>query len=350
MKKLFAVILALCMTLSLCACGGSADSGASNDGSNAASGSGASNPEYEWTLAHHLAEQSQQHKSFVKFADDVFEKSGGRIKINVSFGAALGSQRELIEQVNLGTIEMALSEASLYANYSEEFSLICMPFLFENEDQYIQVASASIGDKLNEILMEDTNMRNVAWIYGGTRDIYSSKPIQSMDDLAALKIRTPESTVFVESFKAMGANPTPVAANEMYTALQQGVVEAMEGSLETGYTYKIYEVAKNCFQTCHILAGCALAMNEDVYDRLPADLQAVIDECAVDMTAYCGELVAESNDYYYGLLSDEGVNFVELSPEEREKAKNMVADFSTAYIGDNSVMMEMYKEILEAAK
>lgn len=112
MKRFLAFLMTLCMLATLTACGGSSDSDQSG-GEQSSQETG--KPEYEWTLAHHLAEASQQHKGFVKFADDVYEKSGGRIKINISFGAALGSQRELIEQVNLGTIEMALSEASLLA-------------------------------------------------------------------------------------------------------------------------------------------------------------------------------------------------------------------------------------------
>lgn len=345
MRRFFALLLTACMMFTLTACGGS---GGGAPAPGAAQGDGA--PEYEWTLAHHLAEASQQHLGFLKFADDVYEKSGGRIKITVSFGAALGSQRELIEQVNLGTIEMALGEASLLANYCEEFGLICMPFLFRDEDQYVDVATHVVGDALNEILAAQSNLRNVAWIYGGTRDVYSTKPVTCMADLKGLKIRTPESPVFVQSFEAMGANPTPVAANEMYTAIQQGVVDAMEGSLETGYTYKIYEVAKNCLQTSHILAGCDLVMNNQLYQSLPDELKAVIDECSRDMTAYEGGLVAESNETYYDLLEKEGVIFTQLTDAERETAKEMVAGFSDAYIGDNDTMRSLYEKVLEATK
>lgn len=351
MKKIVALILSLCMVFALCACGSSAPSSSTAAPTEAASSDAkADKPEYEWTLAHHLAESSQQHLGYVKLAEDLYEKSNGRIKLNISSGAALGSQRELIEQCNLGTIEFAHSEASLLANYCEEFGLICMPFLFADEDQYVDIANNVIGDQLNDILTAKTNLRNVAWIYGGTRDVYSTKPLTGIESLAGLKIRTPESPVFVQSFQAMGANPTPVAANEMYTAIQQGVVDAMEGSLETGYNFKIYEVAKNCLQTSHILAGVDLVMNNAVYTALPDDLKAVLNECLADMIVYEGQLVADSNEKYYDLLVSEGVVFTQLSDEERAAAKEMVAGVSDEYIGTNETMRSIYDQIVAETK
>ena len=203
MKRFLAFLMIFCMFVGLTACGSSESTPSGDEQSGQQTGE----PEYEWTLAHHLAEASQQHKGFLKFADDVYEKSGGRIKINISFGAALGSQRELIEQVNLGTIEMALGEASLLANYCKAFGLICAPFTFIDENQYIDVASNVINDDLNTMLAANSNLRNIAWLYGGTRDVYATKPLTSLDDLQDLKIRTPESPAFVEGFTALGANP-----------------------------------------------------------------------------------------------------------------------------------------------
>ena len=344
MKRFLAFLMIFCMFVGLTACGSSESTPSGDEQPGQQTGE----PEYEWTLAHHLAEASQQHKGFLKFADDVYEKSGGRIKINISFGAALGSQRELIEQVNLGTIEMALGEASLLANYCKAFGLICAPFTFIDENQYIDVASNVINDDLNTMLAANSNLRNIAWLYGGTRDVYATKPLTSLDDLQDLKIRTPESPAFVEGFTALGANPTAIAANEMYTSIQQGVVEAMEGSLETAYTYKIYEVAKNCLRTSHILAGCDLVMNNNLYESLPDDLKDIITECAAEMVAYEGQLVAETDSEYYAMLEDEGVIFTDLSEEERARAVEMTAGFVESYIDGDAEMQAIYDKIAEA--
>ena len=149
MKRFLAFLMIFCMFVGLTACGSSESTPSGDEQPGQQTGE----PEYEWTLAHHLAEASQQHKGFLKFADDVYEKSGGRIKINISFGAALGSQRELIEQVNLGTIEMALGEASLLANYCKAFGLICAPFTFIDENQYIEACKIAV-----EFCMEVVDM------------------------------------------------------------------------------------------------------------------------------------------------------------------------------------------------
>ncbi len=332
MKKIISLLLSLCMVLSIGAAAFASDA------------------EYNWTLATHLAEDAQQTKGFLQFAEDVAEKSDGRINITVSFGAALGAERELVEQVNLGTIEMAMGEASLYSNYCPEFGVLNLPFIFENEDQLIDVVSGPAGEQLSQILADSTNLYNLAWVYSGTRDIYAADTVTTIADISGMKIRTPESPVFVQSFEALGANPTPIAANEMYTSLQQHVVDAMEGSLETAYSYKIYEVAKNCLQTNHILPGTSLVINKGVFDALPDDLKEVLTTCAAEMTTYEGEMVAESNDYYQGLLEEEGVVFTPLSEEERANANEAVADFCQSYIADSEVMQDLYNQILEATK
>ena len=198
MKKIVALLLTATMALGLAACGGgssasSAASSAAPAESSAAESTAESTAEptgdveYEWTLAIHLAEQSQQVIALKQMSDDIFERTNGRMKINVVFGAALGGQRESIEMTNLGTVEMGFGEAGLYANYCPEFGVLNLPFLFESEDQYIEVAQGGVGDTLNKIMDESTNLYNLAWMYGGDRDVIPRKKLRNLTTLRDLR-------------------------------------------------------------------------------------------------------------------------------------------------------------------
>lgn len=299
--------------------------------------------EYVWTLATHNADDSVQNQAFRQYIEEVSEKSGGRIQINLTTGGSLGSQREIIEGVNLGTIEMGMGEAGIYVNYIPEFGVLNLPFLYDSEEEFFSVMDGEVGQKYEKMLEESTNLKIQSWLYGGMRDVYATKEMNSLEDLKGMKIRTPESSIYVETFKALGANPTAVAATEMYTALQQGIVEGMEGSSETGYTYKIYEVAENCLETGHVYADISLIINKNVYNSLPDDLKQVLDECGENLEKNERQMFIEAAEGYKEHMIENGVVY---KPIDREAAKESVKGFYDTFIGDSETMRELYGDIL----
>ncbi len=304
-------------------------------------------PEYTFTLACHVADDSVLSQGFYGFAKDVAEKSGGRLQINVSTSAALGGQREIIENVNLGAIEMGLGESGLYANYIPAFGVMVLPFMHDSKEHFYAAVDGKVGKRLEELLEAQTNMKLISWLDGGgTRDVYSVTPLKSIDDLKGVKIRTPESPAFVAMFKAFNANPTTIAAPEMYTALQQGVVTAMEGTNETAVTYGIIGIAKNCLETRHIYNESSLVINKQALAELPQDLQKILLDCArklsVDERALNDTLLRQ----FKQKMVDAGVVFV---PIDREKAKQMVAGVYQDYIGNDASKQEIY-DLLRAPR
>jgi tripartite ATP-independent transporter DctP family solute receptor len=229
--------------------------------------------------AHHLPIETEIHETAELFGQLLAEKTNGEIKVQVVPGAQFGGQREIIEGVSFGTIEMGFGESGLYANWVPMFGVIALPFLYEDYDHWIRMANSHVAEELKEALLQATGMRIVNWIMGGYRDIYTNKrPINRPEDLKDLMIRLPEAPVFVDSFRFLGARPAPIPAPEMYTALQTGVVDAMEGTEEVGYTYKIYEVAKYLSRTRHMLLDGSSVINESFFQSLsPAHQQALLE-------------------------------------------------------------------------
>ncbi|MCD8363557.1 MAG: TRAP transporter substrate-binding protein [Lachnospiraceae bacterium] len=354
MKKR-AGLLAVLLTMSfvLGACGSSSGTSSSSTSETAEEAeateetetAGTDDTVYTMTLANHLSPESVQNIAFEEFIENVEEKSGGRIQINLSASGALGSQREIIEGVNLGTIEMGMGESGIYANYVPEFGVLALPFMYDSEEDFHAVLDGEVGELLAERLEEATNCKIISWMDGGVRDVYSAKPVETLADLEGLKIRTPESSVYIETFNAFGANPTPISANEMYSSIQSDVVSAMEGTGETAYTYKIYEVANYCLETGHIYTDISLVINTDIFESLPEDLQEVLLECGQELTQSERELWAEKSDQYKQLMIDEGsMQFFEVDKEEAKAAVSSVYD---NYIDGDSAKQEIYDMITQ---
>lgn len=220
-------------------------------------------------LAHHVATNSYQHRAALKFKELAEEYSGGSITVEVLPSAQMGGQREIIESVSLGTLEMGYGESGLYSNYVPEFGVLALPYLYRDLDHFEAVMTGEVGEELASRLADQAGMRIVNWINGGYRHTFLREtPIETPADFEGIKIRVPEAPVFIQTFATLGASPTPIPAPEIYTSLQTGVVDAMEGSPETGVTFKIFEVTDYLSLTRHILLDGSFVINQAFLDGL----------------------------------------------------------------------------------
>jgi tripartite ATP-independent transporter DctP family solute receptor len=237
-------------------------------------------------LAHHVSLQSEQQKAAENFARLVQQYSNGAIEVRVLPAAQMGGQREIIESVSLGALEMGYGESGLYGNYVPRFGVIALPYLYRDFAHWEKVVDGPIGAGLAAELQKTAGLRIVNWMTAGYRDTYlRTKPVNRPDDFRGVKIRLPEAPLFVRTFQALGAQPTPIPAPEMYSALQTGVVDAMEGSAEVGYTFKIHEVTKFLSRTRHILLDGSFVIGNKLHESLPKDQQAAIDRAAKEAAA-----------------------------------------------------------------
>ena len=234
-------------------------------------------------LAHHVTTQSEQHAAAEAFARKAAEYSGGSLSVQILPAAQMGGQREIIESVSIGTLEMGYGESGLYANYVPQFGIIALPYLYRDFGHWTRVVDGEVGAELAGLLERQSGIRILNWMTAGYRNTFlRTKPVTKPADFRGVKIRLPEAPVFVRTFSTLGALPTPIPAPEMYSALQTGVVDAMEGSAEVGYTFKIFEVTKFLSKTRHILLDGSFAVNAGFLKGLSAAEQAALTRAATE--------------------------------------------------------------------
>jgi TRAP-type transport system periplasmic protein len=234
-------------------------------------------------LAHHITVESEQHAAAEIFAQKLAEYSGGALELQILPAAQMGGQREIIESVSFGTVDLGYGESGLYASYVPQFSVIALPYLYRDLDHWQKVVDSEVGAELAQMLEQQASMRILNWMPGGYRNTYlRAKPIEKPEDFQGVKIRLPEAPIFVETFSTLGALPTPIPAPEAYTALQTGVVDAMEGTPELAFTFKIFEVTKYLSKTRHILLDGSFVINVGVFEGLEPEQQEALTRAAHD--------------------------------------------------------------------
>lgn len=260
-------------------------------------------------VAHHLSLESDQHKIAMRFQELVAEYTAGAIGVEILPSAQMGGQREIIESVSIGTLEMGYGESGLYSNYLSSFGVLALPYLYRDLSHWESVITGEIGKNLADQLAGAAGMRISNWVNGGYRHTFlRSKPVKKPEDFAGVKIRVPESPVFVKTFAALGATPTPIPAPEIYTSLQTGVVDAMEGSPETGFTYKIFEVADYLSLTSHILLDGSYVINQGFLDGLGDDERAAVLRAATEAGDEQRMRWPEVNEGWLAKLAEVGMN------------------------------------------
>lgn len=272
-------------------------------------------------FAHHISTDSEQHLAAERFRDLVAEYSDGEVEVEIFPAGQMGGQREIIESVEFGVLEMGYGESGLYANYVPEFGLLTLPYLYRDVDHWENVVTGEIGDQLIERLVSTSGVRPLNWILAGYRDTYLAEgQIDGPDDFSNLKIRVPESPVFVGTFSALEAQPTPVPMPEVYTALQAGVVDAMEGTPEVGYTFRIFEVAESLSKTRHILFDGSFAINESFYNNLSDSDRDAVNRAAREAAEMQRSEWFEREQSWFSQLEEEGIAINEVDPVPFQEA------------------------------
>jgi tripartite ATP-independent transporter DctP family solute receptor len=253
-----------------------------------------------------------------KFKKEVEEKTGGRVAIEIYPNAQLGSDRQAIEGVSIGTLEMAAIGGSSILTLDDRLKVMDLPFIFKSS----QIAHQAYDQFLTEEFNKYLEPHDLIILYAaelGFRHITNNRqPVTKPEDLQGLKLRTMENPLHVESFKLLGASPTPVAFSELYTALQQGTVDAQENPLSVITTGKLYEVQKYLSLTGHIYSPTMLLVNKAYWENLPADLRTVIDGILKETQVFEREVLIAQNIAAVEELKANGVQVNDLTFEEKQ--------------------------------
>ena len=313
MKKALSMFLSLMMTATLVA--GCGDSGSSGGGSAASGGSGGDDTVY--TIR--IADTVQDDSIYIKAYNEVFlpyieEHANGRIVMERYGNSQLGSDQQLAESLQLGTIEMAMIPMSCIGGFDADFMAIDLPFLYDDAQTAYNALAGEWGDMFAEKL-EAIHIKKLGWEENSFRNFSSNKPIRTLADMKGQKMRVMESTVYVETMKALGAAPTPMAFSELYTALQNGTVDGQDNGPVLTYTSKLFEVQKYYTISNYVYAASMVAASLDWWNTLPADIQDVLVGASLAFQDAERQDLQNETENYIGMLEDEGMEIIRLDAD-----------------------------------
>ena len=276
-------------------------------------------PEYVIKVGYILPENQSDHIIMRDvFKKDIEEKSGGRISVELYPNAQLGGDRELIESVQLGTVQVAIPATSALAGFDKRFQVFDLPFLFKSKEVAFKALDGELGKTVAELL-KPLGMRNLGYGENGYRHITNSRgPVHKPEDLKGIKLRTMENPLHLAFFKMLGANPTPMSFGELYTALQQGTVDGQENPVVLVYTSKFYEVQKFYSLTGHVYSATMLVANDDFFASMPEDLWKIVEDAGKRYVVEQRALAEVQEQEFLEELKKTGLQINELTPEEKQ--------------------------------
>ncbi|HAT5388311.1 TPA: TRAP transporter substrate-binding protein, partial [Salmonella enterica subsp. enterica serovar Typhimurium] len=218
-------------------------------------------------LSHNQDKSHAVHKAMSYLADKAKAYSDGELNIRIYPNATLGNERESLELMNSGALQMVKVNAASLESFAPEYSVFSLPFLFRDRDHYYNVLKSDLGKRILAS-SESKGFVGLTWYDGGARSFYAGKPITQPDDLAGMKIRVQQSPSAIAMVKALGGVPTPMAQGELYTALQQGVVDGGENNPVVYADMRHAEVAKFYSRDEHTMVPDVLVISTKVLNKL----------------------------------------------------------------------------------
>lgn len=344
MKNFLGFTFIIVMIFTLSACGESAQSGPATNARDAQAQSQGNGIEpLDLILSHHTSENDSNHVYALAFADAVKELSGGKMKVEVYANGQLFGQADALAALSQGTLDIALSDTALFANYNPAGAIFDMPYLIESREQAIRmVKDKEIIDIIRGIMLNSSHLHvlSIQPLYFRS-SLVKNMDIDSIEGFKGLVMRTPEAPHTIAAFRAFGSNPTVVPSGEAYTAVQTGVTDGLEGHPEYVYLQKFYEVAKNYVQTKHVFTFTAYSMSQSVYKGLSDAQRNIIDRAAEKAQDVFLEYTKGLFENSLKKLQEEGVRITEV---DLEPFKTATANYLSTFIEKNN-LQEMYEKI-----
>ena len=283
-------------------------------------------------IAHGASESFHMHRALVQFKKDVEEQTQGRYEIQLFPNSQMGPDREMIENVQSGTLDGCVSPPTFFAQWDPAFNVVDgLPYFYPNLEVSIKVMNSQTGEQLLTRL-DDIGLSGLAYMLSGVRHTTNSKrPINVPEDLKGIKLRTMKVPAHVETFTALGASPTPMNFGEVYSALQQGVIDGEENPISLIYSQKFYEVQKYLSLDSHVVASYIFVMNNDVFSGLPEEDRKIFRSAAMNAQKMQYDLLMKEDGEQMEEMKKFGVAINDVSPENMAKFKDATESVRQKY-------------------
>lgn len=293
-------------------------------------------------LAHSLSVNHPVHEAMLFMAEKVKENSNGQLQIEIYPSSQLGSERQCLELLQIGSLGMTKVSAAVMENFSPKLKVFGYPYLFRDDAHRFKVYDGPIGKQLLQD-GEEFWLRGLTYFDAGNRSFYTkTKTIEKPDDLIGLKIRVMQSPTAINLIKSFGGAPTPISWGELYTALQQGVVDGAENNLPSFYTSKHYEVCKHLSINEHSSIPDILVISTLIWDDLTEEEKKWLTDAVQEATVYQRKLwkIAEAEALQAVEKAGVKVNYPDKSLFE-EKSKSMIEALKT----ENKELYDVVEQI-----
>ncbi len=282
------------------------------------------------------------HLGALKFKEVAEKKSEGRLKVDIYPASQLGSEREQMEGVKIGTQEITTNSPGMLATIFPEVGVFDLPYIFRDQEHVHKVLEGPIGRGVMDRMRKEVGMFPIALWDRGPRNLTAKKPVNTPADVNGLKIRVPEIRIYLAIWRALGAKPTPMAFGELYMGLATGTVDAQENPLEVIWSNKFYEVQSHLVLTGHMRAVLWVMMNDKFFRNLPPDLQKVVMEAARESEPYTNNIVTKAQEE---ILADLKTKNMKVIQPDLNAFSNATKDVYLEFVGSKSFSKELYWEI-----
>lgn len=281
-------------------------------------------------LGHIMSANHHVNLAAQKFAEEVKKRTNGAVEIQIFPSGQLGQEKEMFESIRLGSLELGYIAGNAIEAFEPSEGLFSLPYFFKSYEHAFAVQDGPVGKEIAQRVLTKTGVRYLAYGHIGFRNTLTrARPIRGLADFAGLKIRVPPSPSFVNAFKLLGANPTPIPGGEMYTALQTGVVDGVEGAPDILDDFKMFEVAKNYTLTHHIYTDIPLVIAEPVWKAMAPERRKAFEEAARVAELFERDIARQSEARVLDKLRAQGVVLIDVDTAPmRERMQPYYEEFS----------------------
>lgn len=284
--------------------------------------------EYTAKLSLDVPEGNTKYVAAQNFADLVSERTDGNVDIQLFPNSVLGGEKESAEGIRLGSVQMGVITSSVLSSWVPEVQVLDLPYVIADDENAV-----ALNESLTEALspaFQDEGMHLLGFTVNGVRQLMTSFPVESIDDIQDKKMRVIQSPLHVDAWRAAGANPTPVPAPEIYNSMQTGVIDFFDNTATNYLTNRFYEVAPYFVKTGHIYAMGTWVVAENWWKRLPEKYQQAITEAAQEAQAGVPELRKKDDEAALAKTVADGATIVEV--DDKAPWKEAMAPVREEYI------------------
>ena len=297
------------------------------------------------------ADQNSAHYIwYQRFASNLKSAAGSRIATDFFPNSQLGKEADVVQQVKVGSIDVMLTGSSIWATVTPEFGMLDLGYVFDSYSHMAKALDAGVGASLAEILRKRTGCTVMGWgSHFAARSVYTKAPVTSLAELKGVKLRVLPTSAFIDTFKLMGAVPTPIPFNELYTAVQTGVVEGFEHDASTVLATKLYEVTRHCFLTEHLFPPMVAVIGKRGLDKIPPEVRPALLRAAQEASLYQRAQAGEKGRAAFEELKKLGLGFHPMTKAERDALRRqMAAQLWPAFADQYPVTKPLFQEIAAA--